>query len=112
MLRFKQLVLGLALAPLIASAPAHASIRDTVNDFLDQVAQIAHPDAVTPAEPAIRWPTTHVIVPQATLQPPSLFEFNMPALPSVAVAELPDPSIETPLKKLFCVEYARARSGM
>lgn len=41
-----------------------------------------------------------------------LTNFEMPTLPSVAVSELPQPSIETPLKKLFCVEYARARSGL
>jgi hypothetical protein len=41
-----------------------------------------------------------------------LGDFEMPALPSVAVAELPQPSVETPLHKLFCVEYARARSGL
>lgn len=34
------------------------------------------------------------------------------ALPSVALPQLPDPSIETPLHRLFCVEYARARSGL
>ncbi len=39
-------------------------------------------------------------------------DYQMPALPSVAVAELPQPSVETPLRKLFCVEYARARSGL
>ena len=37
---------------------------------------------------------------------------DMPALPSVALPELPSPSVETPLHKLFCVEYARARSGL
>lgn len=41
-----------------------------------------------------------------------LTELSMPALPTIAVAELPQPSIETPLRKLFCVEYARARSGL
>jgi hypothetical protein len=41
-----------------------------------------------------------------------LSKLDMPALPSVAVAELPAPSIEIPLKKLFCAEYARARSGL
>ena len=41
-----------------------------------------------------------------------LTDFEMPALPTVAVAELPQPSVETPLHKLFCVEYARARSGL
>ncbi len=39
-------------------------------------------------------------------------DFEMPTLPTVAVAELPQPSVETPLHKLFCVEYARARSGL
>jgi len=42
---------------------------------------------------------------------------EMPALGSVApltmtAAQPPKPSIVTPLKKLFCVEYARARSGL
>ena len=37
---------------------------------------------------------------------------DIPALPSVALPQLPGPSIETPLKRLFCVEYARARSGL
>ena len=41
-----------------------------------------------------------------------LTDFEMPTLPTVAVAELPQPSVETPLHKLFCVEYARARSGL
>ena len=41
-----------------------------------------------------------------------LTETSMPALPTIAVAELPQPSVETPLRKLFCVEYARIRSGL
>ena len=41
-----------------------------------------------------------------------LTETSMPALPAIAVAELPQPSVETPLRKLFCVEYARIRSGL
>jgi len=41
-----------------------------------------------------------------------LTSFDMPTLPSVALAEMPQPSVETPLHKLFCVEYARARSGL
>jgi hypothetical protein len=39
-------------------------------------------------------------------------DFEMPALPTVAVVELSQPSVETPLHRLFCVEYARARSGL
>ncbi len=121
MARFKQLVLGMAaavmLAPcglLLAATPAEASIRDTVTDLLGQLARVAHPDAVAPAEPAIQRPTAHVkmLDDSALEQSTSLPEFNIPSLPSEAVAELPDPSVETPLKKLFCVEYARARSGL
>jgi len=37
---------------------------------------------------------------------------DIPTLPEAALPKLPAPSIETPLKKLFCVEYARARSGL
>ena len=39
-------------------------------------------------------------------------EADIPTLPSVALPQMPEPSVETPLKKLFCVEYARARSGL
>src|SRR5579871_4627073 len=37
---------------------------------------------------------------------------DIPTLPMAALPQLPEPSTETPLKKLFCVEYARARSGL
>jgi hypothetical protein len=37
---------------------------------------------------------------------------DIPTLPMASLPELPDPSVETPLRKLFCVEYARARSGL
>ncbi len=30
----------------------------------------------------------------------------------MAVAQLPEPSVETPLHKLFCVEYARGLTGL
>jgi hypothetical protein len=41
-----------------------------------------------------------------------LSQLELPSLPSVAIPSLPAPSVEIPLKKLFCVEYARARSGL
>jgi hypothetical protein len=110
MARFKRLVLGMtAAAFVLAPIAAEASIRDTVTDLLGQLAQVAHPDAVAPAEP-LR-PAAHVKMLDDSAQP-SLSEYNIPSLPSEAVAELSDPSVETPLKKIFCVEYARARSGL
>jgi hypothetical protein len=113
MARFKRLVLGItAAAFVLAPIAAEASIRDTVNDLLGQLALVAHPDAVAPAEP-MRPAAAHVkMLDDGILQSNSLSEYNIPSLPSQAVAELSDPSVETPLKKIFCVEYARARSGL
>ena len=53
-----------------------------------------------------------IAAPGSLAKPIELTDFAMPTLPSIAVAELPQPSIETPLHKFFCVEYARARSGL
>jgi hypothetical protein len=114
MARFKQFVLGMAAAAFVlAPIAAEASVRDTVSDLLGQLAAVAHPDAVAPAEPATPRPAAHVkVLDDKALQSSNLPQFEIPSLPSEAVAELPDPSVETPLKKLFCVEYARARSGL
>ena len=113
MARFKRLVLGMtAAAFVLAPIAAEASIRDTVTDLLGQLALVAHPDAVAPAEP-IRPAAAHVkMLDDSILQSNSLSEYNIPSLPSQAVAELSAPSVETPLRKIFCVEYARARSGL
>jgi len=100
------------LALLVAPSPAHASIRDTVNDLLDKVARIADPAAMAPAESGIRRPAAPLKAPELNPFQSALPEFNMPSLPSVAVAELPEPSVENPLKKMFCAEYARMRSGL
>jgi hypothetical protein len=51
-----------------------------------------------------------MIAPQS-FQSTAMPEFDMPALPSAAIAALPTPSVETPLHKIACVEYARLRSG-
>jgi hypothetical protein len=111
MARFKRLVLGMtAAAFVLAPVAAEASIRDTVTDLLGQLALVAHPDAVAPAAP--ERPAAHVKMMDDSALQSNLSEYNIPSLPTEAVAELPDPSVETPLKKLFCVEYARARSGL
>ena len=114
MISFKRVILAAAAAaPLFAPVAAQASIRDTVNHLLDQVVAVVHPDAVEPAQPVLMLPAARkVTAPEASAFRTHLPEFNLPSLPSVAVAELPEPSIEIPLKKLACVEYARARSGM
>jgi hypothetical protein len=113
MASFKRLILAMAAtAPLFAPVAAQASIRDTVTQLLDQVATVAHPDAIAPEKPIMLPATQHVAAPDQSAFQAKISGFNMPTLPSIAVAELPDPSVEMPLKKLACVEYARARSGL
>ena len=120
MVGFKQFALrtmavAAMLAPpglLLAPSPAEASVHDTVKDFLHQVAAITNPGAFTPAESGIVRPRTRIRTPEASAFRSALPEFNMPSLPSIAIAELPEPSVEMRAKKFFCAEYARARSGL
>lgn len=113
MASFKRAILAMAAAaPLFAPMAAHASHGDTVNHLLDQFASVSHPDAITPEKPIMLPATQHVAAPDEPAFQAEVSGFNMPSLPSMAVAELPQPSVEMPLKKLACVEYARARSGL
>ena len=90
-------------AMLLAFVPlsAKANVR-----FIDNTALVS---ALVDRNPDGRFP---IAAPGSISKLVELTEASMPALPSIAVAELPQPSIETPLRKLFCVEYARIRSGM
>jgi len=113
MASFKRLMLAMAAAaPLFAPMAAQASIGDPVNHLLDQFASIAHPDAIAPERPIMLPAAQHVTAPDQSAFQAEISGFNMPSLPSITVAELPEPSVEFPLKKLACVEYARARSGL
>lgn len=79
---------------------ANASIGMNVPSFL-------------PADPALDTAAPFTITAPGSIDKlVELTDFAMPALPSVAIPELPQPTVETPLHKLFCVEYARARSGL
>ena len=107
-------------APLPASAGALDRAIAGAGDFLGlSSARPAQPDVTPIAEAAPAAQTTPAEEPMVSPREPSfsardaeLAEIDMPTVPSVAVAELPAPSVETPLKKLFCAEYARARSGL
>ena len=88
-------------------APAATPVADPTTSLTDQTSSAAGPADQPAIAPRIL-SRNHVFSARAA----ELTELNMPALPSVAVAELPAPSVETPLHKLFCVEYARARSGL
>lgn len=101
----KWMILPLA-AMLLASAPlvARASVVYERSGFPETPRL---PDQTL--EGRADFPLT---APESMARPVELMDFAMPAMPSVAIAELPQPSTETPLRKLFCVEYARARSGL
>src|ERR1700723_314501 len=99
MASFKRLILAMAAAaPLFVPIAAPASIGDTVNHLLNQFAAIAHPDAIAPESPIMLPATQHVAAPDQSAFQAEISGLNMPSLPSMAVAELPDPSVEFPLR--------------
>lgn len=100
----KWMILPLA-AMLLASAPlmARASVPHQRTPTVSAEELARQMDA--------RDPVT-ISAPGTMSQLAALGSTEIPALPSVALPKLPDPSIETPLHRLFCVEYARARSGL
>lgn len=114
-------VAGVFAAALLAAAPAHA---DTVESHLldlgksvtsytrDVVSFLGFgPDQVqNPTDPQ-----PLVLPPAPELQPkpiePAAVVANA-APPAVPVVARQKPSVEHPLRRLFCVEYARMRTGM
>jgi len=113
---------GLAVAAtLLAPLPALASGTHPVSNLNTQVVGMTHDvmsffgfggdqannptdpqpvSAVAPARPALQARDLSPVAPVAEV-----------AVPVVAEAR-PKPSVETPLHRLFCVEYARMRSGL
>jgi hypothetical protein len=116
MVGFKQAIWAAAAAAALLAQPARASILDTVGNVLNIVVTAANPfsaPAQAPAESDIRLPPLAVKAAEdSALHPSALPQPTMPALPAKIMAELPQPSVERPLKKFFCAEYARARSGL
>jgi hypothetical protein len=95
----KRLILPL-VAVLAVFAPLSANASLSHGSFL-------------PADTALDTATPFTITAPGSINKlVELTDFTMPSLPSVAIPELPQPTVETPLHRLFCVEYARARSGL
>ncbi|HEU4548333.1 MAG TPA: CHAP domain-containing protein [Rhizomicrobium sp.] len=74
------------------------------------------PDEAQPATPVIQ-PVIQPVVqprPALTARPPTLARITPSALGKMEPVKVapPPPSVEKPLRRLFCVEYARMRSGL
>jgi hypothetical protein len=108
---FRTWILPLATA-LCVAAPlsAQAGVTDDVAKFFglsfSKPAPVEDIPAPTADAPAI------VTAPGSIAETISLSDYATPSLPTVAVSQLVQPSVETPLHKLFCVEYARTLTGL
>jgi CHAP domain len=108
---FRTLAAAIAAALWLSSAPAQASparpIAGIAAGFLDVSSGQA------PSQPVSQ---SLIARTKAELRPqelaPAPMAFIEPPLPSLPTLTAAAPSIETPLRKLFCVEYARMRSGL
>ncbi|HWX89292.1 MAG TPA: CHAP domain-containing protein [Rhizomicrobium sp.] len=112
--KFHRLILNLAtaaaiLAPISAQAasdhPVSDITRDVINFFgfgSDQANNPTDPQPVADRPAPELTPREIAPAPVANLAAP-------PRLPDAVAAA---PSVETPLHRLFCVEYARMRSGL
>jgi len=106
---FRTWILPLAAAMSIAAPlSAQASVTEEVANFLGlgKPAPVEDIPAPTADEPVT------VSAPGSISATIKLSDFATPSLPTTVVSQLPQPSVEMPLKKLFCVEYARALTGL
>lgn len=97
----KRLVLCLTTTVWFAPAAAHAGIA---HDVVHDVAALLGFKAQTSGD--VSRPASPLAARELALPTPVV---AAPQIPHVAP---PAPSTETPLHRLFCVEYARARSGL
>lgn len=106
---FRTWILPLATA-LVIAAPlsAQAGVFDGVTKFLGLNKPAPVEDIPAPTVDA---PVT-VTAPGSISETINLSDYATPSLPTAVVSQLPQPTVETPLKKLFCVEYARALTGL
>jgi hypothetical protein len=98
------------LAPLPALAASDRPVTDITHDVISFFGfgpnQANNPTDPQPVpEPAKTELTPREIAPTAPLA-------DMAAPPRLPVAIAASPSVEAPLHRLFCVEYARMRSGL
>jgi hypothetical protein len=106
----KSWILPLATALAIAAPlSAQASVTDDVAAFFGLSKPAPVVDIPAPSADA---PPITIIAPGSIAETINLSDTATPSLPTVAVSQLLQPSVETPLHRLFCVEYARALTGL
>jgi hypothetical protein len=115
-------IAGVFAAALLAAAPAQASAESRLKELGKSVTGVTQDVAsffgFGPAQ--ANNPTDPQVAPVAPPPRPELkARVIEPAnavgevsLPAVPVAARENPSVEHPLRRLFCVEYARMRTGM
>ena len=112
---FRTWILPLATAlTIMAPLSAQAGILDGVT--LSGVTKFFGLGKPAPVEdipaPTVEAAPVTVTAPGSIAETINLSDYATPSLPTVAVSQLSQPTVETPLKKLFCVEYARALTGL
>jgi hypothetical protein len=110
-------IAGVFAAALFAAAPAHAaSVESQLKDLGKGVSDISHDvvsffgfgpnQADNPTDPQ----PVHPELKARAFEPEAIVaEVAMPAMPAAAREK---PTVERPLHRLFCVEYARMRTGL
>src|ERR1700749_3350920 len=109
-------IAGVFAAALFAAAPAQASVEGQLQHLGKGVSDISHDvvsffgfgpnQADNPTDPQ---PVRPELKARAIEPEPVVTEAAMPGMPEGAREK---PTVERPLHRLFCVEYARMRSGM
>jgi len=112
------LFLSLTAAAILASlssAPAQAAPERPLSDLTHEIVSFFGfgPDQAnnpTDPQPVAERPKAELMPRDIAPMPVTVSDMPPPRLP--VVAAISPPSTETPLRRLFCVEYARMRSGL
>jgi len=108
-------VTAAAVLASLVSAPAQAATERPLSDLTHEIVSFFGfgPDQAnnpTDPQPVVELPKAELTPREITPSPVTALDTAHQRLP--VVAAISPPSTETPLRRLFCVEYARMRSGL